>query len=104
GLMYIRIQTVLFGAGFFLFCGATHIGLALEESEATWVTITDHLQAVCIIGFIGYLLLDLQRASLRMSAAYQAIAMRYDRNTALTVEKTINKALHGDDVRGTDKS
>lgn len=115
-LMRLSPWTKIAGAGFFLFCGVTHIGLATGTSTSPVVTATDHLQLLSIWVFLIGLLLDSRRVVLRLSNSFNAIREEFDGlavvpgkrgrdmiaageadelQVADTVIASINFALHG---------
>ena len=75
-LIKLSLTTRIAGAGFFLFCGMTHAGLALGEVDSPVVAATDHLQAASIIVFIIALSRDLASANRRLSACFEEIGSR----------------------------
>jgi len=72
-LIKLSLTTRIAGAGFFLFCGITHGGLALDAADSAIVETTDHLQAVAIIVFIIALSRDLASANRRLRACFDEI-------------------------------
>ena len=72
-LIKLSLLTRVSGAGFFLFCGVTHAGLALDQAKSPVVAATDHLQAVAIIAFIIALTRDLAAANRRLDACFEQI-------------------------------
>ncbi len=72
-LIKLSLVTRVSGAGFFLFCGMTHAGLALGEADSAIVAATDHLQAASIIAFIIALSRDLAAANRRLTACFEEI-------------------------------
>jgi hypothetical protein len=72
-LIRLSLVTRISGAGFFLFCGVTHAGLALDRADSAIVATTDHLQAVSIIVFILFLSRDLASANRRLTACFEQI-------------------------------
>jgi hypothetical protein len=92
-LIDVRAVTTISGSGFFITCGLTHLGLALEKPGAWWVSVNDHLQAGFILVFVASLMLDLIRAQARLTAAFAAIGVKYGRGCAEEVQATIEHAL-----------
>lgn len=72
-LIRLSPMTRITGAGFFLFCGVTHAGLAIGDPGSPIVSVTDHLQAVAIIAFIVSLTRDLAAANHRLDKAFELI-------------------------------
>jgi hypothetical protein len=72
-LIKLSLLTRISGAGFFLFCGVTHAGLALDDPGSPLISVTDHLQAVAIITFIVSLTRDLAAANRRLNRAFDVI-------------------------------
>lgn len=95
-LIRVSVWTSIFGGGFFLFCGITHAGIFLDQSQSLLFSITDHLQAGCIVGFLVYLAKDLARASFRLTRAMIAVRYYLDDDTADKVQRTIQDALKGE--------
>jgi hypothetical protein len=69
-LIYVRPETKIAGAGFFLFCGVTHVGITLHAINSWPIVITDHLQAVAIWVFVIFLAQDLRGALGRVERAF----------------------------------
>jgi hypothetical protein len=95
-LMKLRLITMVSGAGFFLFCGLTHFGLALGKSDLLFFEITDHLQAVSIVTFLLTLSIDLQNALTRLRLAFQTIRHAYGKDGERMIA-TVTAALQGTD-------
>jgi hypothetical protein len=72
-LFYVRPLTLIAGGGFFLFCGLTHLALALDKQDALLFEITDHLQAVAIVAFLILIAIDLTTALRRLRQAFKLI-------------------------------
>lgn len=94
-LMRISPATSIAGAGFFVFCGITHIALALGQSDGWFVTLTDHLQAGCILVFVICMTMDFTRVAARLHAAYIAIGVKYGEEQSREIIATMRAALEG---------
>src|SRR3712207_470562 len=89
-LIKLSLTTRIAGAGFFLFCGITHAGLALDAPDSGIVAATDHLQAVAIIAFIASLSRDLAGANKRLNTAFESIGS----DSAVTVAAALQDVRH----------
>lgn len=98
-LIKLRPITLITGAGFFVFCGLTHIALALDKSDADWVAVTDHAQAACIITFLWCLSQDLRSALIRLRRAYKRLFDEFGPEVGSRMVKVIKESLGGSDDR-----
>lgn len=93
-LIQLRLPTIVAGAGFFLFCGLTHLGLSLNKEDALLFYITDHLQAVSIVAFLVLLSQDISRALSRLRLAFKVIRQAYGADGEKMIA-TVTAALQG---------
>lgn len=94
-LLRLRAITIVAGGGFFLFCGLTHLSLAIGRESALFFVLTDHLQATSIVCFLIFLTLDVRRAVRRLTQAFVAIEVEYGTDIAARLRETIDEALRG---------
>lgn len=76
-LISLRWRTRIAAKTFFVTCGLTHLGLALDKQDALFFTITDFIQAIGLILFLVLLAQDVFRALRRLRLAFQAIEAAY---------------------------
>jgi hypothetical protein len=72
-LIHLRWRTRISAKVFFVTCGLTHLGLALNESGTLFFALTDYLQALGLVAFLALLVQDLFTALRRLQAAFRAI-------------------------------
>lgn len=75
-IIHVRTLTKLSGGGFFLTCGITHIGLALDRQDTPLISVTDHLQAGFVLAFGLMIALDFRDAYERLQKARLVAAAR----------------------------
>ena len=76
-IIHLRWITRISAKVFFVTCGLTHLGLALDKSDALLFTLTDYLQAIGLVAFLVFLVQDLFLALRRVQMAFRAIHSKY---------------------------
>jgi hypothetical protein len=79
-LIHLQWKTRITAKVFFVTCGLTHVGMALDKSNAVFFTLSDYLQAIALVGFLALLVRDLLRALRRVQMAFQAIHSKYGKD------------------------
>ncbi|MDB5280851.1 MAG: hypothetical protein JWR61_5806 [Ferruginibacter sp.] len=72
-LIRLQWKTRISAKVFFVTCGLTHLGLALNLEHSPFFTITDHMQAVSLVVFLVLLSYDLTRALRMIRLAFKAV-------------------------------
>jgi hypothetical protein len=79
-LIHLRWRTRIAAKVFFITCGLTHLGLALEKNDALLFTLSDYLQALSLVAFLVLLVQDLFIALRRLQMAFRAIHSKYGKD------------------------